>query len=500
VQSWQAEPQAVALSVAAWERIGAAAALVDRLAGGSAPVYGVTTGVGDLARQQITVAQSAELQRNVLRSHAAAWGAPFSADIVRASMLIRLNTWAKGHSGLRRETVQLYLDLLNRGVVPVVYEKGSLGASGDLAPLAMLSLPLIGEGEAWYRGVRRPARDILPQAGLTPIELTYKEALALINGTTVMAGEGALLLQATRRLYAQALKAYALCLEALGGQTSPFASQVHEARPHPGQGMVAAQLRWGLRGSGYVNRADGLVQDGYSLRCVPQIAGPSFETLAQAERTLTVELNSVSDNPLFWPAAEEGLSCIGAGNFHGQNIALAFDFLAIATAEIASLAERQTNRLMDTALSGLPPFLGGPGGTHSGLMVAHYSQAALVSEARTLCHPAVVDNIPTSADQEDHVNMGPVALRKYRTVLANTQGVVAILLLCAAQGIDLRRAQLSAPAGGPGAVDNKEIKLGAGTANAYRVVRSVVPFMEADRVLYPEIEQLTALVQAGAFM
>jgi histidine ammonia-lyase len=356
----------------------------------------------------------------------------------------------------------------------------------------MLSLVLIGEGEARYGGERLPAAAALRRAGLAPLALTYKEALALINGTTLMAGEGALLLHATGQLYEQALSAYALCVEALLGRTAPFDVRVQAARPQPGQAMVAAELRRRLRGSGFVNRPDANVQDAYSLRCIPQIAGPSFEVLANAERTLEIELNSASDNPLFWPenAGVEGIeSCIGAGNFHGQNLAMAFDFLAIATAEIASLAERQTNRLVNAALSGLPPFLAAPGGLDSGLMIAHYAQAALVSECRTLCHPAVVDNIPTSADQEDHVNMGPVALRKYRTVLANAQGVIAILLLCAAQAVDLRRAQFGAA----------ETALGEGTAPVFDALRQVLPFMAEDRVLYPEIERMTGMVMEGAF-
>jgi histidine ammonia-lyase len=491
VKSWHNDvPLSVEQFKSAWERIDSAAALVAKMAAGCDVVYGVTTGVGDLARECIPPEKSAELQRSIVRSHAAGWGKPFDEDIIRAAMLVRLNTWAKGHSGLRRETVQLYLDMLNHGIVPLAYEHGSLGASGDLAPLSMMALVVIGEGEAWLDGERMPGAMALQRCALAPVELSYKEALALINGTTVMAGEGALLLRRTRCLYSQALRAYALCVEALGGRTDPYAARVHAACPHPGQAMVAAHLRWSLRGSGYVNRDDAIVQDAYSLRCIPQIAGPSFETLNNAERTVEIELNSASDNPLFWPDAESGPQYIAAGNFHGQSLAMAFDFLAIATAEIASLAERQTNRLMDRTLSGLPAFLAAPGGVNSGLMVAHYTQASLVSEARTLCHPAVVDNIPTSADQEDHVNMGPVALRKYRTVLGNTEGVIAILLLCAAQAVDLRRAQVDGA---------EQLHLGAGTQRAYRAIRSVVPFMDSDRVLYPEIERVTGLVRDGAF-
>jgi histidine ammonia-lyase len=495
-------PQRVELTPTAWDQVAAAAAHVQQLVASGEPVYGVTTGVGDLARERIAPEQSSAMQHNILRSHAAAWGEPFSADIVRAAMLVRLNTWALGRSGLRRQTVQLYLDLLNRGIVPVVYEKGSLGASGDLAPLAMLSLPLIGEGEVWWEGGRQPAAEALPKAGLEPLTLTYKEALALINGTTLMAGEGALLLLATRRLYSQALAAYALCVEALCGKTEAFHFLVQQVRRHPGQVQVAGELRRLLRGSTFVDRSDGKVQDGYSLRCIPQIAVPSFEALANAERTLEIELNSASDNPLLFHELELGDSCIGAGNFHGQSLAMAFDFLAIATAEIASLAERQTNRLMNAHLSGLEPFLALPAGLNSGLMVAHYAQAALVSECRTLCHPAVVDNIPTSADQEDHVNMGPVALRKYRTILANAQGVVAILLLCAAQAVDLRRRSAGLqPASQEPLTERRsgELQLGAGTQAAYDRIREHVPFMDGDRVLYPEIARLTELVMDGAF-
>jgi histidine ammonia-lyase len=283
-------------------------------------------------------------------------------------------------------------------------------------------------------------------------------------------------------------------------------------RRHPGQVQVAGELRRLLRGSTCVDRPDGLLQDGYSLRCIPQIAGPSFEVLANCERTLEIELNSASDNPLLFGELELGDACIGAGNFHGQSLAMAFDFLAVATAEIASLAERQTNRLVSAKLSGLEPFLALPAGLNSGLMVAHYAQAALVSECRTLCHPAVVDNIPTSAEQEDHVNMGPVALRKYRTILANAQGVVAILLLCASQAVDLRsRSGGSSRSGGGQPPDNAagnpsgtgtspvNLQLGAGTQPIYTAVRAAVPFMDGDRVLYPEIARLTELVRHGAF-
>ncbi|MCH7472721.1 histidine ammonia-lyase [bacterium] len=445
-------------------------------------IYGVTTGIGEFARIRIDAGQSGELQRRIIYSHAAGTGDVQPAEVVRAAMACRLNTFAMGYSGIRRSTVETYLAMLNRGVVPVVYEKGSVGCSGDLSPLSQLTLVVIGDGEAFYQGERLPGAEAMQRAGLEPVKLVHKEGLALINGTEMMCGEAALQLYDTARLYKNALIAYAMALDALKAVEAAFDERVHELRPYPGSIAAAAALRALWQGSGIMAGKSGKVQDGYSMRCAAQIFGASLDSYHFARRQIETELNSAIDNPLFF--AEDGVY-IAAGNFHGQPVAMSMDFMAIATAEVASLAERHTNRLLNPALSnGLPDFLIEGRGLNSGMMVAQYTQAALISENRVLAHPAVVDNISVSADQEDHVNMGPVAVRKYKEILKNTWTVVAIEMYCAAQAMDFR----------------KPLMPGVGTGAAYGAIRQHVPFMEDDRPLVYDIEKITELVTSGAIL
>jgi histidine ammonia-lyase len=503
--------ETVELSANARERVSASEALVQRMVEGGAAIYGVTTGIGEFARIRIDPSQGRELQENIIFSHAAGTGDVQPVEVVRAAMVARANTLAQGYSGIRLSTLQTYIELLNRGVTPVVYEKGSLGVSGDLSPLSQLALVVIGHGEAFYEGVRMPGAEAMRKASLTPVELTYKEGLGLINGTQMMTGESCLLLCDTERLYRQAFIAAAMTLEALKAVQQPFDARVHQVKPQPGQATVATALRTLLSGSGILADATGRVQDGYSLRCSPQVLGPSLATLEYATRAIETELNSAADNPLFFADDE---CCLAAGNFHGQALAMSMDFMAIATSEVASLAERHTNRLLNPVLSGLPDFLVDGKGLNSGLMVAQYTQAALLGENRVFCHPAVLDNVSVSADQEDHVCMGSVCVRKYKEIVRNTQVVIAIQLMCAAQALDFRlRGVGMTPVGSPGEINvapaegevahitsaDKEPgasrKLSPATCAAYDAIRSAVPFLEKDRPMVNDIENITTLVR-----
>ena len=456
--------------------------LVRRIAESGETVYGVTTGIGEFARVRIDPALGEELQRRIIFSHTAGTGDVQPVEVVRAAMLCRLNTLVRGNSGLRESTFKLYLEMLNRGVIPVVLEKGSVGCSGDLSPLAQLAAAVLGEGEAFYNGERLAARVALERAGLEPLRPTFKEGLALINGTQMMAGEAALQLCDTIRLYKTALIAYALALDTLIAVQNAFDPRVHAIRPYPGAIATAAAMRQLWDGSEIMANPSGKVQDGYSMRCTPQVMGASIDTLHFVIRQVETEINSVIDNPLFF--ADDG-AYLAAGNFHGQPLAMSLDFLAIATSEVGSLAERHTNRLLNPALSnGLPDFLTEGGGLNSGLMVSQYTQAALLAENRVLSHPAVVDNVSVSADQEDHVNMGPVSVRKYKEILKNTQVVVAIELLCAAQAVDLR-----AP-----------LSPGRGTRAAYEAIRRHIPRLDDDRPLHPDVNLAADLVRSGEIL
>jgi len=470
----------VELDAGAAERMRASRAVIERLVADGATVYGVTTGFGDLADVRIEPSQTAELQRNLVRSHAAGVGPPLPDDVVRAMLVLRANALAVGVSGVRVEIVDLLVAMLNAGIHPVVPSRGSLGASGDLAPLAHIALVLIGEGEATVDGEALGGRAALARAGVAPVTLEAKEGLGLLNGTQLMAGIGALGHHDALRLALTADVIGAMSLDAMLGTASAFAEELIAARPHPGQVAAARHLRELLAGSeigASHAESDHRVQDAYSLRCMPQVHGAARDVLAELERVLRVELNAATDNPLVFPSGE----VVSGGNFHGEPLALALDYATLAVAELASISERRTARLVDAHLSGLPPFLAERPGVESGLMIAHYTAAALVNELQTLAHPSSVDTIPTSANQEDHVSMGATSALHLREAIDRAEHVLAIEALCAAQGIDFR-----AP-----------LRPGTGVAAAHAAVRSLVPHHDTDRPPARDIAILRELVHGG---
>jgi histidine ammonia-lyase len=488
------------LDPAARDRMQEARDLIEALVGAGAVVYGVTTGFGDLATVSIATEDTERLQENLLMSHAAGVGPAFPREIVRAMLLLRANTLALGHSGCRPLLVDRLLAFLDAGIHPQVPEQGSLGASGDLAPLAHLALPLIGRGQVEFSGAVIPALIALREVGLEPLVLQAKEGLALLNGTQMMSAIGALVLADSDRLARTASVAAAMSVEALLGTDVAFAAAYQLARPHPGQIAVAAELRHLLRDSGLQQRHHGLahkVQDPYSLRCVPQVHGAVRDALDHLRRVLDIELNSATDNPLVFPSggvvdpaalATGGGTVISGGNFHGEPIALALDFAKLALAELGSISERRTALLVDARLNGgLPPFLASASGVDSGMMIYQYTAAALASENKVLAHPASADSIPTSANQEDHVSMGSVSARHTRTVLEHVERILAIELLVAAQALDLR---LASP-------DGQGAAPGAGVAEALARVRARVRHLDGDREPGPDLAEITAIVHDG---
>lgn len=468
----------VELDPKAVERVIASRKIVDKFVDEGKVVYGITTGFGKFSDTVITKEDTAELQRNLIVSHACGVGKPFSEEVTRAIMLLRVNNLVKGYSGARLSTIEGLVSMLNKGVHPVIPEKGSLGASGDLAPLSHMVLPLIGEGEAIYMGVEMPGREAMEKAGITPVTLSSKEGLALINGTQVMTAVGALTIYDAKKIMKLSDMAASLTIEALRGITDAFDPRIHAIRPHKGQMDTAANLLHILDGSERTTRQGEIrVQDAYSLRCIPQIHGASKDAIEFVASKVELEMNAVTDNPIILPDDE---SVISGGNFHGQPMALPFDYLGIALAEIANESERRIERMVNPALSGLPAFLTPKGGLHSGFMIAQYAAAALVSENKVLAHPASVDSIPSSANQEDHVSMGTIAARKAREIYENVTNVLAIELMCAAQAIDLD------PNGG----------LAKGTQVVYDAVRAEIePFME-DRETYRDINAMYKLIQS----
>jgi histidine ammonia-lyase len=472
-----------ALSEAAREKIARARALVERAAHGTREhTYGINTGFGRFVSRSIPEELTAELQLRLLRSHACGVGEPYPEEIVRAAMLLRANTLAKGFSGARVQPVELLLECLNRGVIPHVPSRGSVGASGDLAPLAHLALPLVGEGEAWVDGERTDGASALSAVGLEPISLEAKEGLSLVNGTQFMAAFGALALARARRLAKTADIACSLSVEALQGSRTSFMPQIHAVRPLPGQIDVAANLLQLLEGSAIIesHRWCDKIQDAYSLRCAPQVHGASRDLLAYAEATVAVELNAATDNPLV--LLDEEL-LVSNGNFHGQPLAFALDALAMATSELANISERRVERLVNPSLSeGLPAFLTTDGGLNSGFMIPQYVAAALVSESKSLCHPASVDSIPTSAGQEDHVSMGNASGLKAWQVLANAERVLAIELLAGAQAVEFL-----AP-----------LEPGVGARAARDAVRDLSPRLVDDRPLAADIEAVARAIRDGS--
>jgi histidine ammonia-lyase len=476
----------VALCPEARERVLASRRAIDAIAaaGDRAPaVYGVNTGFGALAERRIHEGDVRALQVNLVRSHASGVGPDLGEAEVRAMMVLRAQVVAMGHSGVRAEVVDALLAMLNKGVIPRIPSQGSVGASGDLAPLAHLALALIGEGEATYQGKRMHAREALAAAGLQPVVLAAKEGLALINGTQYMTALGALALQDLARLCTAADIAGALSLEALKGSKRPFDDRLMRVRPHPGQSQVAANLRALLTESeimeSHVNC--GKVQDPYSLRCMPQVHGATRDALAWAASVLGREVDSVTDNPTVFLEGEAA-DLISGGNFHGQPVALALDLAAIGAAELANISERRVEQLVNPALSsGLTPFLAKDSGLHSGFMIAQVASASLVSENKVLCHPASVDSIPSSAGREDHVSMGSISAKKLAQVIENVTNCLAIEVLTAAQGVDQRR----------------PLKPAKGVAAAHAAVRRVVPELGDDRPLAPDIAAVAALIRSG---
>ena len=470
----------VELADSARERVTSARALVEKWVRDGKAVYGVTTGFGGLCEVAIAEGQTRTLQENILMSHAAGVGSPFAAEIVRAAMAVRIQDLSQGHAGVKLETLQALVDLLNSGVCPVVPEKGSVGASGDLAPMAHLALVLIGQGEAFYQGARMDGKDALGRAGLSAVSLEAGEGLALINGTQFMAGIGAIAVSDAARLARTADIACSISLEVLMGTNVEFDPRIHRARPHPGQAAVADNLYRITHDSAIMSSHKDChrIQDAYTLRCSPQVHGASRDAISHVRGVFETELASSTTNPLIFP--ETGDFLLG-GNFHGQPLALAGDYLCMAASELASISERRIERLVNPQLSGLPAFLVNDSGLNSGFMIAQYTAAALVSENKVLSHPACVDSIPTSANKEDHVSMGTISVRKCRSVIANAETVIAIELLCGCQALDLLTK------GNPG----------KGTAAAYRVVRSRVPTLEKDRVLSRDIEAMVDLLRDG---
>ncbi len=473
------------LSPAARERMLAARDVVDRKVAAGETVYGVTTGLGSLANVRLEPDEVRRLQHDLLRSHAVGVGPPLDEREVRAMLLLRAHVLALGHSGVRPVVVERLLEFLERDLLPIVPEQGSLGASGDLAPLAHLALPLAGEGEAAFQGERMPGLRALQRAGLEPLALEPKEGISLINGTQGMLAVGLLALDRGRSLAKAADVAAAMTIESILGTDRPFDQRLHELRPHPGQGASAANLRKLLRDSQIVasHRDSGhLVQDAYSLRCAPQVHGAFRDALAYAEGVVEIEISSVTDNPIVFPDTGEVVS---GGNFHGQPVAQVLDSFAAAVVSLASISERRLYRLLDpSSNNGLPAFLVERSGVNSGFMIVQYTAASLVSESKSLAHPAAVDSITSSAGQEDHVSMGMTSARHARACVTNAEMVIALEALAAAQAIDLRAPLLPAPA----------------TAAAREAIREAISFLEADRELKPDVDAAIELVRSGGLV
>lgn len=460
------------------ERINTCRMFIEELVASNEAIYGVTTGIGEFARIRVSPEMGALLQKNIVYSHAAGTGDPQPISVVRAALTLRVNTLSKGHSGVRLSTIQTLVDMVNKGVIPVVFEKGSVGTSGDLSPLSQVGMVVMGEGEAFYKGERLHGGEAMKRAGIEPVVLGYKEGLGIINGSQMVTGQSALIIYDTERFMKTAQIASAMTIDVLRSVEKAFDERLHKARPYRGQIIVAENIRRLYEGSEIIADLSGKVQDGYSLRCTPQVLSPSLDALKYAREQIEIEMNSASDNPLFFP---ESKTYLAGGNFHAQPVGMAMDFLGIAIAEVADLSERHTNRLMNPVLSGLPDFLVEGQGVNSGLMVAQYTAAALVSENKVLSHPGVVDSISVSADQEDHVSMAPISARKCGEILKNAQAVIAIEMYSAAQAMDFRKPR----------------KPGKGTGAAYHKIREKVSYLENDRALYPDINIIADMVRSN---
>ena len=452
-------------------------AMVEKIIQEGKVVYGITTGFGKFSNVKIDHDKTSKLQENLIITHAVGVGNHLSIEVVRAMLLLRANALVKGYSGIRPQVVEMLIQMLNQEVHPVIPEKGSLGASGDLVPLSHMVLVMLGRGEAYYQGVQMPGTEAMEKAGIPITQLQAKEGLALINGTQAMTAIGTLAYYDAECLAKTADITAAMTAEALEVIMSAYDHKVQAVRPHQGQIEVAANMRRLLAGSEIIAKAThGRVQDAYSLRCIPQIHGASRDALAYVKKTVETELNGVTDNPILFVEEDEVIS---GGNFHGQPMALAFDFLAIALSELANVAERRIERLVNPALSGgLPAFLSSNGGLNSGFMICQYCAASLVSENKILASPASVDSIPSSANQEDHVSMGTIAARKAQSIVENLRSVLAIELMCAAQGMDMR--------GG---------KPGKGSGAAYQAVRKEITYLAEDRELRLDLNKAQRLIK-----
>jgi histidine ammonia-lyase len=460
------------------DKVDKSRAIVESILTQDTVIYGVNTGFGHLACVKISSDELCKLQENLIMSHASGTGAPLPDEVVRAMILLRANSLAKGLSGVRYELIETLVALVNHDICPIVPEQGSLGASGDLAPLAHLALALLGKGKVRMGGVLMDAAEALRRAGIAPLVLKPKEGLGLINGTQAMTALGAIALYDAMIMAITADAVACLSIEALRGIPDAFRPCLHEARPHPGQMECAELISKLLEGSRLVTAPGELrVQDAYSLRCIPQVHGATRDVLGYVEKVIDTEINSASDNPLVFPDG----SVISAGNFHGQPVAFVMDFLAIAVSELGNISERRIERLLNPTLSQLPAFLARHSGINSGFMIPHYTAASLVSENKILATPASIDSIPVSAAQEDHVSMGTTAARKARRVVENVAHVLAIELMCACQAADFRGAEKLAPA----------------TRRIYDLVREVVTPLDCDRWLYPDIRAITELVVKG---
>ncbi len=454
---------------------------VKNVAGKSSPVYGINTGFGLLSDVRIPKQRLAELQINLLRSHACGVGAPLSAPETRAALLLRANTLVKGYSGVSPDLIQKLIAVLNSPIIPWIPEQGSVGASGDLAPLAHMALVLIGEGKAYWNGKLVPGNTALAKAKIKPHVLKAKEGLALINGTQIMTAIGALSVFEARRLAKVADIAGALSLEAFRGTSKAFHPMVHKVRPHREQSLVAENMRKLLANSGIgKSHIDcGRVQDPYSFRCIPQVHGAARRLIENCVPILETEANSATDNPLVFSG-----EVISGGNFHGEYVAMMLDTLAIGLSELANISDLRIQKMINPSMSGLPAFLTPDPGVNSGMMIVQVAAASLVSENKVLSHPASVDSIPTSADKEDHVSMGVTAARKARQVLTNATRVLAMELLCAAQGVDFL----------------KPLKPGRGARAAYDCIRAHVSFAEVDRPFHEDIEIIEQLIRSGTLL
>jgi histidine ammonia-lyase len=468
------------IAAPAWEGMKRSRQVVLDIVKRGKPVYGINTGFGALASKQVADADLTKLQYNLIRSHCTGVGRPFDRTVTRAIMVCRANCLVQGFSGVTPDVVKLLLNMINLDITPVVPEKGSVGASGDLAPLSHIALALIGEGDVvWHDKVVR-SDFALSQVGLRPAVLGPKDGLALINGTAVMLALGAVALHETESLMKQADIISCLTLDAVRGTATAFDERISRLKPQPGQVAVSANLNKIIAGSEIINShpEDGKVQDPYSLRCIPQVHGACRQTMLHARQVLQIELNSVTDNPLVFPDTGDVVS---GGNFHGEALALVLDYLAMGVSEIGNIAERRVEKMMNPHFSDLPAFLVKDSGLNSGLMIAHVTMAALASENKGLCHPASVDSIPTSTDKEDHVSMGVTSGRKLLEVVKNVQTCLAIELLCNTQGLDFLRPLKTSPA----------------LERVYTLVRKHVAPINEDRIFFKDIDWLTRLVQTG---